>query len=228
MTFIFLLKENLIIMYLGKKFDLFMKSGLQVKEKLNHLIAKNNKKEAEEITRNCLKDCQNFIKLFKQNTKHHSDIENSINELNDLLNTLEEKPNVPEDKKYYKTKIFSEESRENATKIAEEDFKFDDFPKSAYGGEKAFNSFKKRIDVYYSYLKYIGFKMIPELYKSNEIPYNLLAGIIQAIKNYGITSDEDINFSMNLLEAISKTKNFHLLKKFLKKSDKEGKFYSYD
>lgn len=123
MTFIFLLKENLIIMYLGKKFDLFMKSGLQVKEKLNHLIAKNNKKEAEEITRNCLKDCQNFIKLFKQNTKHHSDIENSINELNDLLNTLEEKPNVPEDKKYYKTKIFSEESRENATKIAEEDFK---------------------------------------------------------------------------------------------------------
>lgn len=209
-------------MFLGKKFDLFMRSGQQVKEKLKDFIAKNNKKEAEEITRNCLKDCQNFIKLFKTNSKYHSEIENSINELSSLLNSLEEKPKEPEDKKYFKTKILSEELRENATKIAEEDFKFDDFPKSAYGFEKAFNSFKKRLDVYFSYLKYVGFKAIPDLYKSNEVTYNLLAGVIQTIKNHGIDTEENISFSVGLLEAISKTKNFHLLKKFLKKSDKEG------
>ncbi len=208
-----------------------MISGQQVKQKLKVLIAKNNKKEAEQITRNCLKDCQDFIKLFKPNTKYHSEIENSMNELNGLLNSLEEKPEEPEDKKYYKTKILSEELRENATKIAEEDFKFDDFPKSAYGFEKAFNSFKKRLDVYFSYLKYVGYKAIPGLYKSNEITYNLLAGVIQAIKNHGLDNEENMNFSVGLLEAISKTKNFHLLKKFLKKSDKEGKlifcFYNY-
>lgn len=200
-----------------------MRSGQQVKEKLKVLVSNNNKKEAEEITRNCLKDCQNFIKLFKLNSKYHSEIENSINELNGLLNSLEEKPKEPEDKKYYKTKIFSEELRQNATKIAEEDFKFDDYPKSAYGFEKAFNSFKKRLDVYFSYLKYVGYKSINDLYKSNEVSYNLLAGVIQAIKNHGLKNEEDIKFCVNLLEAITRTKNFHLLKKFLKKSDKEGK-----
>ena len=200
-----------------------MKSGKQVKEKLKDLISKNNKKEADEITRNCLKDCQNFIKLFTPNTKYHSEIENSIIELNKLLTSLDDKPVEPEDKKYYKTKILSEELRESATKIAEEDFKFEDFQKTAYGFEKAFNSFKKRPDVYFSYLKFVGFKIIPDLYKSNEVSYNLLAGIIQSIKNQGIENEENISFSMGLLEAISKTKNFQLIKKFLKKSDKEGK-----
>lgn len=199
-----------------------MSSGQQVKQKLKELITKNQKKEAEDITRNCLKDCQNFIKLFKPNTKHHSEIENSIEELNHLLDSFEEKPKEKEDKKYFKTKIFSDELRESATKIAEEDFKFDDFPKSAYGFEKAFNSFKKRNDVFYSYLKYIGYKIIPDLYKSNEISYNLLAGVILAIKTFGLENEENILFSLGLLEAISKTKNFYLIKKFLKKSDKEG------
>jgi len=199
-----------------------MRSGQQVKEKLKKIIEKSKKKEAEEITRNCLKDCQNFIKLFKPNSKYHSEIENSINELNSLLNSYEEKPKEPEDKKYYKTKILSEELRESATKIAEQDFKFDDYPKSSYGFEKAFNSFKKRLDVYFSFLKYVGHKAIPDLYKSNEVTYNLLAGVIHTIKNHGLNNEEDIKFSVGLLEAFSKTKNFHLLKKFLKKSDKEG------
>lgn len=202
---------------------MFMKSGGLVKEKLSGLISKKNIKEAEEITRNCLKDCQNFIKEFKPNTKEHSDVENSINELNQLLNTLNEKEAKPEDKKFFKTKIFSEELRESATKIAEEDFKFDDFPKTAYGFEKAFNSLKKRTDVFYKYLKYVGYNIIPDLYKANEISYNLLSGLIQAFKIYGLSSKDDIHFSTSYLEKVSKTKNFHLLKKFLKKSDRLGK-----
>jgi hypothetical protein len=216
------IKIFILIKNLEKNFESFMSSGQQVKQKLKELITKNQKKEAEDITRNCLKDCQNFIKLFKPNTKHHSEIENSIEELNHLLDSFEEKPKEKEDKKYFKTKIFSDELRESATKIAEEDFKFDDFPKSAYGFEKAFNSFKKRNDVFYSYLKYIGYKIIPDLYKSNEISYNLLAGVILAIKTFGLENEENILFSLGLLEAISKTKNFYLIKKFLKKSDKEG------
>ncbi len=217
-----MIKIFILIKNLEKNFESFMSSGQQVKQKLKELITKNQKKEAEDITRNCLKDCQNFIKLFKPNTKHHSEIENSIEELNHLLDSFEEKPKEKEDKKYFKTKIFSDELRESATKIAEEDFKFDDFPKSAYGFEKAFNSFKKRNDVFYSYLKYIGYKIIPDLYKSNEISYNLLAGVILAIKTFGLENEENILFSLGLLEAISKTKNFYLIKKFLKKSDKEG------
>lgn len=210
---------------------MFIKSGQQVKQKLKELITKNNKTEADEIARNCLKDCQNFIQMFKPNSKYHSEIENSINELSNFLNSTAEKNIETENKKYYKTKIFSEELRENATKIAETDFKFEDFPKTAYGFEKAFNSFKKRPDVFYSYLKFVGFKNIPEIYKSNEISYNMLSIIIQCLKNYGIENEENSNITIGYLHSISKTKNFNLLKKFLKKSDKEGKlnikFYFY-
>jgi len=202
-----------------------MRSGQQVKKKLKDMIEENKKEEADTIARNCLKDCQNFIQLFKKNTKYYKEIENSIAELNALLDSLKEKPKENEDKKYFKTKIFSEDKRESATKIAEEDFKFDDIAKTAYGFEKAFNSFKKRLDVYFSYLKYIGFKNLPTMFKTNEMPYAILSGIIQTLKTFGIDSEENMNLSANFLNAISQTKNFNLLKKFLKKSDKQGKLY---
>jgi hypothetical protein len=200
-----------------------MRSGQEVKKKLNELINQNKKEEADSIARNCLKDCQNFIQLFKKNSKYYKEIENSITEINGLLDNLKEKPKENEDKKYFKTKILSEDIRENATKIAEEDFKFDDIAKTAYGFEKAFNSFKKRFDVYFSYLKYIGYKNIPIMFKTNEMPIAILSGIIQTLKTYGIDNEENMKLSSNLLNAISQTKNFNLLKKFLKKNDKQGK-----
>jgi hypothetical protein len=199
-----------------------MRSGQQVKKKLNDLIMENKKVEADSIARNCLKDCQNFILLFKKNSKYYKEIENSISEINGLLDNIKEKPKENEDKKYFKTKILSEDIRENATKIAEEDFKFEDIAKTAYGFEKSFNSFKKRYDVYFSYLKFVGYINIPIMFKTNEMPYAVLSGIIQTLKAYGIDNEENMTISSNLLNAISQTKNFNLLKKFLKKSDKQG------
>lgn len=185
------------------------------------MIKENKKEEADSIARNCLKDCQNFISLFKKNTKYYKEIETSISELNELLDSLKEKP-LEADKKYFKTKILSENVRESATKIAEEDFKFDDIAKTAYGFEKAFNSFKKRLDVYYSYLKYVGYKSIPIIFKTNEMPYAVLSGIIQTFKLYGLENESEMEIVGNYFYAISQTKNFNLLKKFLKKSDKQG------
>ena len=61
---------------------------------------------------------------------------------------------------FFKTSLLSKEQREKATKIAEEDIKFSDFSKSAYGFEKAFNSFKDKDEKFFDFINYFEGKSL--------------------------------------------------------------------
>jgi len=183
-----------------------------------------------------LKQCQNFIKEFKPTSDHHLQIEKAIADLNNLIVDISskteeelknkqketnEETNSQNDKKYFKTKILSEEIRENATKIAETAMNFDDFPKTAYGFEKAFNSMKNRPDLFMKYLRHIDPNILPNIYQSSELSYNILIGVIQTLTKHTFENEESVRLTLKYLFNIPKTKNFTLLKKFFKKSDKE-------
>jgi hypothetical protein len=231
------------------------------------MIDKNILKKAEELSREALKNCQNFIKLFKIGSRYHLQIEKAIEELNSTIEKIEIKSgkksvenvkttqlkqeadsnastqssiksntnvsnlestirsinteNSDNNVKYFKTKILSDEVRENATKIAESQMNFDDFPRTSYGFEKAFNSMKKRDEVFFSYLTYIGAKSLLNFYINNELSYQVLIGILQCLKKFCLNSKENATLAVDYLFNIPKTKNFHLIKKFLKKVDKE-------
>jgi len=212
---------------------------------------KGDLKKAEEIARSSLKDCQNFIKDFKVGTKYHMQLEKAISDLNSFLsiittkqkldaeNKLKEsessiteksspseisqnKPaSVSDSNKYFRTKILPEEMRENATKLAEAAMNFDEFPKTSYGFEKAYNSMKKRLDVFYKYLKFLNAKNLSSIYQTAEISYGVLTGILSSLKQFSLESSENAITGIEYLLSIPKTKNFNLIKKFLKKSDKE-------
>lgn len=201
-------------------------------------------KKAEDLVRESLKECMNFKNNFDLKSTYFSQIENFISVLNTLLGnikkdsqssdaekiptsteenqTIKDEININTEKKTpFKTNILSEEIRENATKIAETYMSFDDFPKSAYGFEKAFNSMKKRPEVFLDYLKHFSAKTLEVSYKASELSYQTLAGILQSLKQYALVNQENSTLTKDYLLSISKTKNFNLVKKFLKKSDKE-------
>jgi len=207
-----------------------------VKKELKRLISQEKHKIALDIARESLKECQNFIKEFTPTSDYHLQIEKAISDLNNLIvdisskseeseknkqNESQSQGNSQNDKKYFKTKILPEEIRENATKIAETAINFEDFPKTAFGFEKAFNSMKNRPDLFFNYLKYIDPNILATIYQSSELSYIILIGIIQTLTKYTLESEENVALTVKYFINITKTKNFSLLKKFLKKSDKE-------
>jgi hypothetical protein len=209
-----------------------------VKKELKRLITQEKYKTALDIARESLKECQNFIKEFKPTSDYHLQIEKAISDLNNLIVDISSKSDEAEkskqkeaedlsantngnEKKYFKTKILSEEIRENATKIAETDMNFDDFPKTSYGVEKAFNSMKNRPDLFFNYLKSIDPNTLPSIYQSSEMSYHILIGIIQSLTKFTFDSEDNIKLTVKYFFNITKTKNFALLKKFLKRSDKD-------
>jgi hypothetical protein len=212
-----------------------MKTGDEVKKELQKLIATENYKKAQDIARDSLKNCQNFIKDFKVGTTYHLLLEKAISDLNSVLCTISNKVAIiekerndinqsqseAENKKYFKTKILSEEIRENASKIAEADLNFDDFAKTSYGFEKAYNSMKKRQDVFFKYLNHLSAKTFVAFYQNNELSYQTLIGVLSTLKAHCLESKDSASLGLEFLLCIPKTKNFVLIKKFFKKSDKE-------
>ena len=77
---------------------------------------------------------------------------------------------------FYKTSLLSKQQRDNATLIAEKDMDFSDFGKSAYGFEKAYNSFKDRDDKFLAYMKYFEGKNLSIVYKNSELPVPVIKG----------------------------------------------------
>jgi hypothetical protein len=111
-----------------------------------------------------------------------------MSDINTMIEIIQKKANAvekPVEKgKYYKTKILSEEVRENATKIAETEINFNDFPISAIGFEKAYTTMKNRTSSFFSFLKHFGAKNLENSYSRNELSYQLLSGIINVIKEH--------------------------------------------
>ena len=106
-------------------------------------------------------------------------------------------------------------------KIAELEMNFTDFGKSAYGFEKAFNSFKDQEEKFFNFLIYFEGKTIADCYKNSEIPLNCLKGIINVFKNKNVV-DENFNLYFDYFWALTKTKSFGLVKNFIKRDEKEG------
>ena len=213
-----------------------MKNGEEIKLELSRLIQVENFDKASQISREALKDCQNFIKDFKLGSQYHLKLEKAISDLNSCLTLISNKTKEKEEleskqkqietkseKMYYKTKILSEDVRNTASKIAEGEMNFGDFAKTSYGFEKAFNSMKKRHDVFFNYLKYIQSKSIQAFYKNSELSYQVLIGILTCLRE-SLKDEDSAKVIISFLLDIPKTKNFALIKKFFKKSDKEELF----
>ena len=216
-----------------ESFDKWNESAKKVKEQIILEINKKEYNKANDIVNICYQQCFKFKEGFDNNNIYYIKILNSMKELNCLKLLLD---NAPKEKKeevkkvkkvnlnrdnFFKTSLLSKEQREKATKIAEEDIKFSDFSKSAYGFEKAFNSFKDRDEKFFEFINYFEGKTLGESYKNTEIPVPILNGIINCFKN---RSDDILKYKDLFLEYfdnICKSKSFGLVKNFIKKSDKE-------
>jgi len=122
---------------------------------------------------------------------------------------------------FYKTSMLSKQQRDNATSIAEKYMDFSDFGKSAYGFEKAYNSFKDREDKFIEYLKYFDGKNLAIVYKNSELPVAVIKGVINCFRNLKNMEKEHKEMFLLYMDGITKTKSFGLVKNFIKKADKE-------
>ena len=219
---------------LKENFDKWDRSATQVKLEIKNQINKNDYSKASEICQTCIEQCNNFIKNYNDKTIHFIIILESISELKCLKSVLD--LTVTENKKmekkiraenaknhdnFYKTSMLSKQQRDNATIIAEKDMDFSDFGKSAYGFEKAYNSFKDRDDKFMEYMKYFEGKNLAIVYKNSELPVPVIKGVINCFRNLKIMEKEHKEMFLIYMDGITKTKSFGLVKNFIKKADKE-------
>ena len=219
---------------LQESYDKWSRSAEQVKNEIKNQINKKDYIKASEICQVCLEQCNNFIKTYTDRTIHFINILESIEELKCLKKVLEltitenknlEKKiraqNAKNHDNFYKTSLLSKKQRDNATLIAEQFLDFKDFGKSAYGFEKAYNSFKDRDEKFLEYMKYFDGNNLPIVYKNSELPVPVIKGIIKCFKGLKEFSKENKEMFLLYMDGITKTKSFGLVKNFIKKADKE-------
>ena len=181
-----------------------------------------------------MEQCNSFIKSFTDKTINFITILESISELKCLKSVLDlivtenkntEKKIRAENAKnhdnFYKTSLLSKQQRDNATLIAEKDMDFSDFGRSAYGFEKAYNSFKDRNDKFMDYMKYFDGNNLAIVYKNSELPVPVIKGVINCFRDLKKMEKEHKDMFLIYMDGITKTKSFGLVKNFIKKKDKE-------
>ncbi|MCQ2816924.1 MAG: tetratricopeptide repeat protein [archaeon] len=217
-------------------FKQWEETSKKVKGDLDNIIKEKNFVKAETLIKTCFDQCEKFKENFNEKTTERESIVKAMYELNTMKvlidlqlskrikeeeekNNQGTKPKVTHDR-FFKTTILSKDQREKATKIAEKDVKFEDYGGNAYGYERAFNSFKNRIDIFFEFMKYFGGKKISQVYTNSEIPIAVLNGTILALKqNFGeIEKNTELYF--DYLQSLPKSKSFGLVKNFIKKADK--------
>ena len=219
---------------LQENYDKWNRSAIQVKTEIKNQINKKDYNKANEICQVCLEQCNSFIKNYTDKTIHFINILESINELKILKTILEltitenkniekkiREKNAKNHDNFYKTSLLSKQQRDNATLIAEKDMDFSDFGKSAYGFEKAYNSFKDRDDKFLEYMKYFDGNNLGVVYKNSEMPVPVIKGIIKCFKGLKDFNKENKDMFLLYMDGISKSKSFGLVKNFIKKADKE-------
>ena len=219
---------------LKENYDKWNRSAEQVKTEIKNQINKKDYSKANDICQVCLEQCNNFIKNYTDKTVHFINILESIQELKCLKSVLElaitesknlEKKIRAENAKnhdnFYKTSLLSKQQRDNATLIAEKDLDFKDFGKSAYGFEKAYNSFKDRDEKFLEYMRYFDGNNLANVYKNSELPVPVIKGMIKCFRGIKELSKEDKEMFLIYMDGITKTKSFGLVKNFIKKADKE-------
>ena len=219
---------------LKENYDKWERAANQVKLEIKNQINKKDYSKASEICQTCIEQCNSFIKGFNDKTIHFIIILESISELKCLKSVLDltvsenknlEKKIRAENAKnhdnFYKTSMLSKQQRDNATLIAEKDLDFSDFGKSAYGFEKAYNSFKDRDDKFIEYMKYFDGKNLAIVYKNSELPVPVIKGVINCFRGLKKMEKEHKDMFLLYMDGITKTKSFGLVKNFIKKKDKE-------
>ena len=219
---------------LQENYDKWNRSAIQVKTEIKNQINKKDYNKANEICQVCLEQCNSFIKNYTDKTIHFINILESIDELKILKTILEltitenkniekkiREKNAKNHDNFYKTSLLSKQQRDNATLIAEKDMDFSDFGKSAYGFEKAYNSFKDREDKFLEYMKYFDGNNLGVVYKNSEMPVPVIKGIIKCFKGLKDFNKENKDMFLLYMDGISKSKSFGLVKNFIKKADKE-------
>ena len=217
-----------------ESYEKWERAANQVKIEIKNQINKKDYAKASEICQTCIEQCNAFIKNYNDKTIHFVIILESINELKCLKSVVDlavsenkniEKKIRAENAKnhdnFYKTSLLSKQQRDNATLIAEKDMDFSDFGKSAYGIEKAYNSFKDRNDKFLSYMKYFEGKNLAIVYKNSELPVAVIKGVINCFRNLKNMEKEHKEMFLLYMDGITKTKSFGLVKNFIKKADKE-------
>ena len=219
---------------LKEHYDKWERAANQVKLEIKNQINKKDYSKASEICQTCIEQCNSFIKGFTDKTIHYIIILESISELKCLKSILDlvvtenkniEKKIRAENAKnhdnFYKTSLLSKQQRDNATLIAEKYMDFSDFGKSAYGFEKAYNSFKDRNDKFLEYMKYFDGNNLSIVYKNSELPVPVIKGVINCFRGLKKMEKEQKDMFLVYMDGITKTKSFGLVKNFIKKKDKE-------
>ena len=219
---------------LKENYDKWERAANQVKVEIKNQINKKDYSKASEICQTCIEQCNSFIKSFTDKTIHFITILESISELKCLKSVLDlivtenkntEKKIRAENAKnhdnFYKTSLLSKQQRDNATLIAEKDMDFSDFGRSAYGFEKAYNSFKDRNDKFMDYMKYFDGNNLAIVYKNSELPVLVIKGVINCFRDLKKMEKEHKDMFLIYMDGITKTKSFGLVKNFIKKKDKE-------
>ena len=219
---------------LQENYDKWNRSALQVKTEIKNQINKKDYNKANEICQVCLDQCNSFIKNYIDKTIHFINILESIEELKFLKTILDltitenkniekkiREKNAKNHDNFYKTSLLSKQQRDNATLIAEKDMDFSDFGKSAYGFEKAYNSFKDRDEKLLDYMKYFDGNNLADVYKNSEMPVPVIKGIIKCFKSLKDMNKDNKDMFLLYMDGISKSKSFGLVKNFIKKADKD-------
>lgn len=93
-------------------------------------------------------------------------------------------------------------------------------PKTAAGFETDYNSLKKDLPTFYQYVKNIPLATIESMFKSVEISAELFAAIMKVLKEYGISSAEDVKCTAQLIQSLAKASSFDMTLMFMDSKEK--------
>lgn len=88
-------------------------------------------------------------------------------------------------------------------------------PKTAAGLEKDYNQLKRDSELVHKYLKQVPIKTVEQLYKKTEVPTEVLAGILAAMANHGLSNKEACKHTCQFLISIAKADNFEMTQMFM-------------
>jgi hypothetical protein len=102
-------------------------------------------------------------------------------------------------------------------------------PKTAAGFESDFNSLKKDLSSFYSYVKNIPVDTVSSLFKKQEISAELFSAILKVVNDHGLTSSDEsgadgcsgITHAAKLLAALGKCISFDMTLMFMDAKEKK-------
>lgn len=123
-----------------------------------------------------------------------------------------------------KTKTLDPETINKAVEITSEKINkhlLKSVPRTAAGFESDFNSLKKDMPTFYTYVKNIPVETVQALFKNIEISAELFAAILRALSQFSLQSDEDLVHAAKLIVALGKASNFDMTLMFMDTLEKK-------